>query len=815
MQATFDLTDGKLKLTEILEERPADSQHWNEAQNRFQFIDRLLTECLGWATPDITVEEPDGGNGRIDYLLGLNKAVLEAKRETKRWNLLPKSKPNRLYKIRSQAEVCPNFKAAVLQVIPYCALKGAQVAVICNGPQLAVFLAFGQGQEPLDGYAFIFDGFSSYQKEFPLLWTLLSPEGISENRAQRRLLNRQNIRIPVKASNSISEPRSFRYRSNLQEELRELGSFLLEEIEDNPELRKEFYRNCYVTIEANNRNLLLSKQVITSRYSRVSPDGNRPAALDAAVKAGSISDQAFVGAGSRPIVVIGDVGVGKSSFFENLYLSLEEKERENTIYLTVDLGISATMSNDIKDHVIETIPQLIYDRYEIDIDDADFVEAIYHREIHRFDRGLEGRQKANDPSAYEAGKRAFLLSKVRNRGGHIRQALSHLAAGRKKRVILVIDNADQRTFEVQQDAFLIAQELAAMRTIHVFVAVRPSTFYLSKMSGALSAYQNKILTISPPPADEVIQRRLTFALRVAEGKTGHGALEGIRLNLTSIVLFLKALLRSVRSNERIQQFLGNITGGNTKSVIELITSFVGSPNVEAEKIVDLEQKNGEYIVPFHEFTKHALLGQYRYYNPESSLVACNIFDVSASDPREHFLRPLIVSYCNSSNGNRDNDGYFGGTDIAAEMARLNFGETQIREALKVLARKKLIETPYSHYRELNVDEDDDPFAFAYRATSVGVYHIRFWLGEFSYLDAMAIDTPIFENTARSIVTKLAPSFRISDRFAKSEVFRDYLVEYWQSSEISVNYFDFEAVLASRADEFDRVANIVDALDRRQ
>ena len=808
MQAPFEMTDGRENLRKILDAFPEQSEHWNEAQNRFQFIDRLLTECLGWEQPDLEVEKRDEAGGISDYILGRNKAVLEAKKESLRWNLLPKSNPNRLYKVRSQVENCKEFSKCIHQIIPYCAMHGAQLAVVCNGPQLAILLAFGPGHSPLDGYTYIFNGFESYLREFPTLWNLLSPEAIAENRAQRGLSDRQNIRIPTKASDHIPEPRNFRYRSELQQELQHLGSFLLEEIEDNPDLRPEFYRECYVPIEANNRNLLLSKQAIASRYDRVPDDGAKPSALDAISKSGKISNQAFVGAGSRPIVVIGDVGVGKSSFFENLRLSMAGTGKDDTIYLNVDLGVSATLTDDIKRHTIETIYEKLYDEYQIDIDDADFVESIYNKELERFDSSLEGRTKDSEPQAYELSRRRFLLAKVQDRPHHIRQSLSHIAAGRKRRVVLIIDNADQRNFEIQQEAFLIAQELAAMRTIFVFVALRPSTFYLSKMSGSLSAYQNKILTISPPPADEVIKRRLTFALRVADGKAAHGALDGIRFNLTSIVLFLTAMLRSIKTNNRIQQFLGNITGGNTKAVIELITSFVGSPNVEAKKIVDLEDQYGDYIVPYHEFTKHALLGQYRYYNPQSSLVACNLFDVSASDQREHFLKSLIVSYCASSNASRDNDGFFSGSDIAAEMSIRGFGQRQVQEALKLLANKKLIETPYSHYRELPVGEEVDPVSFAYRATSVGIYHVRFWVGEFSFLDAMAIDTPIFDPATRAFVAKNAASFDIEHRLRRSEAFRDYLVATWRAADFSVPYFDFEAVLQLRDDEFENVRKVV-------
>jgi hypothetical protein len=374
---------------------------------------------------------------------------------------------------------------------------------------------------------------------------------------------------------------------------------------------------------------------------------------------------------------------------------------------------------------------------------------------------------------------------------------------------LVLDNADQRNFDVQQEAFLIAQELAATRNLLVFVALRPSTFHQSKTTGALSGYQHKVLTISPPPADEVILRRLNFAIQVAEGGVAPAALKGIRLRLGSIGAFLKATLRSIRTSDAIRFFLSNITGGNTRAVIELITGFFGSPNVDSQKIVDIEETQGNYVVPLHEFTKHALLGEYAYFNAQSSLVACNIFDVSAADSREHFLASLIISYLTSNIGVRDNDGFVNGRNIFFEMAKNGFVEDQVANALRRLATKRLIETPHAHYRELQVAETVPPLQFYYRATTVGVYHVRFWTGSFAFLDATSTDTPIFDQGARELVSRYAASFSIGDRYRKAQRFKEYLSEQWSLANIGADYYDFPSLLRVQEDTFSSVKEFID------
>lgn len=810
MQALIEMSEGLENLKRILAELPADSPHWNEAQNRFQFIDRLIFECLGWAHPNVNVEKTDELGGRADYIFGNPaKAILEAKRESAYFDL-PSIGGNLLRKMPSLIMASKTFEAAVKQVIPYCAISGASIAIVCNGPQLAMFQAISPGYQPLDGECYIFNGFDSYVANFAMLWKLMSPEGIAENRAYRELAHHRHPRIPPKASTVIPEPLKYRYRNQFQENLRSLSSLLLEEIEDNPELKADFYKECYIKLEANNRHLLLSRKVIQARYRRAGEVGVAPSAFDeiAVVNGGSLqfSDPSLAAAGSRPIVIIGDVGVGKTSFFENLYESLSISERAQTYFLNLNLGNKATLSSSVKDFLLSEIPRTLKESYALDIYEASFVESIYHRDLLDFDKTTPGRLKETNRAKYDDERISFLIDLTKKTDMHLRASLGHLSRGRGKQIILVLDNADQRSFEVQQETFLIAQEFASTRNLLVFVALRPSTFFLSKTTGALSGYQNKVLTISPPPADEVVQKRLIFAGRVAEGSVAPATLTDIRVHLSSVVAFLNATLRSIRANDQIKTFLSNVTGGNTRSVIELITGFFGSPNVDSQKIVNIEEERGNYRIPLHEFTKHALLGEYAYFNAQSSFVACNLFDIqSVADPREHFLASLIVAYLASSQGVADNDGFVSGRIIGAEVATQGFISDQIAKSLKGLAKRRLIETPHGHYREIHVQDSEDPENFYFRATSIGIYHIRHWAGSFAFLDAMSTDTPIFDEATREDVSKFAASFAISDRYKKTAAFKDYLESQWHAANFTVNYFDFAALLISQEETFQTVA----------
>jgi hypothetical protein len=59
------------------------------------------------------------------------------------------------------------------------------------------------------------NGFDCYIQYFTELWSLLSPDGITENRASRDLALHRNPRIPPKASELIPEPTRFRLSERL------------------------------------------------------------------------------------------------------------------------------------------------------------------------------------------------------------------------------------------------------------------------------------------------------------------------------------------------------------------------------------------------------------------------------------------------------------------------------------------------------------------------------------------------------------------------------------------------------------------------
>lgn len=314
----------------------------------------------------------------------------------------------------------------------------------------------------------------------------------------------------------------------------------------------------------------------------------------------------------------------------------------------------------------------------------------------------------------------------------------------------------------------------------------------------------------PPRPELVLEKRLIFALNMAEGRMPVEALSSVSLNLSDTAKFFKALLNSLRKNPEVAEFLSNITGGNVRSMIDLVTKFIGSPNVDADKIIRIMDESGHYKIPVHEFTKAALLGDYSHYDPRSS-IALNLFDIRFPDKREHFLSPLILGYLNYDASHRGGDGFVATKQLHKEMHGRGFASEQIEGALRRLTNKKLIETSLRVTFEESTGKDlEGELPELFRITTIGAYHLSRWCGTFAYLDAMFFDTPIFEESIVIQYGKNFESFAITERYQRTQAFKRYLTEVWDTLGIDVPYFNWHTTVQQGQSTFDSVAAYIDS-----
>lgn len=814
LRSEVSLLDGQRHLQLLLKDLPPNLNDWNEATTRLHFIDKFLTKCLGWPrTPTKFRVETHTDGEFSDYVLGEPEAVIwEAKRAGAYFDFPADSDQRLVVPIQEIFRISKTAEEAMRQAQSYCNDSGVEFAVVSNGHQIIAFIAVRLGHSWLKGKALVLRNIDRICVEFPTIWQCLSPDGIFEKRLLSLLTSGTTKSIPRKLSSDLIHFPTFRYASELQANLRSLGELLLQDVVGVDSVRKQFYQECYCDTGALSRDTLINVQLLRARYAALFSKSEQAPILEPAAQGHSVpelSKQIMTEALSgRPIVLLGDVGVGKTSFLEQLMYIRAPKEFERSVCIYLDLGSKAALEHDIKKFVLDDIERQLFTNYKVDIFEHNFVRGVYDSEIKRFRSSFKAHIYKSNKTKLDEQLMARLDELVNARAEHLRRSIEHVALARRYQVIIILDNADQRAIDVQQSAFLIAQEFAKTWNALVFISVRPQTFFQSKRSGVLAAYPHKVFTILPPRPELVIEKRLIFALNVAEGRVSPDVLQGVRLNLGNIATFLRALIFSLEKNRDLTEILANITAGNIRATIEFITRFIGSPNVEAKKIVEIHEKTHNYIIPIHEFSKAAILGDYSHFYADSSL-AINLFDVQSADRNEHFLALMVIAFLISTVSEKNNDGFIRTFSIHRELQSWSYLPEQINKTLRNLTNKRLIETT----ERVTFEEDltgligDIPEGF--RITSIGAYHIHRWAGDFSYLDAMVFDTPIFDPDFKNSLYPRLESFDITDRYNRTLSFRNYLTNVWDSANLKPSYLDWQDVVGRGQKSFDRVRTAIE------
>ncbi|WP_275922563.1 hypothetical protein [Burkholderia sola] len=810
-----DLAAGEEALALLLKDTKDGIADLNEADTRHRFIDRLIHECLGWDRAETHLERRYNGE-YSDYELGKPpQIVIEAKRAGKYFDIPAEVNGGIIRSIRSLTLMSSEFQAAFSQAQKYCSDRGIQIAVVTNGTQLVVFLGVrNDGIPPAEGKCLLFNGVNQLQRNFPRLWQAISPNAENRKILLNDLSSSMPTGVPVRLSSYLPGYPSFRYPSASQQSLRTLSDLLIEDAPNTPAVRKRFYEECYCENGALARDAMVGKSILSARYAAMfhpTEEGPTLQSLRGSPddKFGMSAEVVAEALGRRPIVIIGDVGVGKTSFVRNLIYVKAADEMENSIFLYIDLGRQANLGQNLYQFFIEEIERQLLEDHDVDLYEDAFVRGVYHGDLQRFEKGIYGRLKESAPEKFIEKQIEHLDGLTRDKVSHLQRCINHLSKGRRKQVVICIDNADQRKLDDQQQAFLAAQEFAAEWLALVLISIRPQTYFASKSSGSISAYPQRILTISPPRVDLVLQKRLKFSLDLAEGRLPLERLANITLKLDSLALFLKALLFSLKTNRDISELLSNITGGNIREALELIKGFIGSSNVDSDKIIEIMRSDGEYLIPLHEFTKQALLGEYSHYDSRSSM-AYNLFDIRYPDEREHFLSCFIVAFLNSDAPSKTTEGFVSTPAILTEMQRYGYVGDQIEHALRRLTNKKLIETTERITFDEGLQGLIGEMPLAFRVTTIGVYHIHRWSASFGYLDAMLFDTPILDDETRKPMMGDIASFDIRHRYDRTMRFMSYLNHCWAKFKERPIYFDWIGVQKGGAQTFHSVERAIAA-----
>ena len=797
----------KEKLSYLFDWYKENKGNRNEATTRLHLIDTIFFECLGWdrKADCITEERFEGKYTDYTFHAPHRLLILEAKKEGTYFDI-PDDYSNGKYKIKTLKEDVPNLREAVDQVADYCQKRGVPLAAISNGHQMVAFIGSRQdGQAPDEGKAIVFESFEILVNKFRLLWDCLSKPGAQSSNLQRNLSGFDSPYIPRKLSQSISLYPGIKNRNILQTDLQILADLVFEDIISATDLEKAFLDKCYCQIGALSQYALISKSLLENRYEALFKNiKKQPKLIPATNKKGLSKDLIAEGFSRRPVLILGDVGVGKTIFFKH-FIKVEAKEIfENAILIYIDFGSKAAFAKDIRDFVLEEIERQLRKFQGIDIMEDSFVRGIYHGEIKRFGTGIYGELRESSPDEYRAKEIKFLEEKINDKEQHLISSLDHISKGRKQQVVIFLDNSDQRSDKVQQHVFIISESIAETWPATIFLALRPETFHRSKKLGSMSAYHLKAFTISPPRIDKVLEKRLLFAEEITSGKIPISSLPSeISINFEKVGAFLKIIQQSLDRSDEIVECIDNLAGGNVRMALEFIKKLIGSGHIDTKKILDIYSKSGSYYIRLHEFLRTIIFGDNIYFDPYSSPVI-NLFDVITDDAKEHFLSCAVLQLIESEGVKGKKHGFVREKLIYDFFQSAGFSIPQLSNSLSYLCEAKLLETA-GRIKPL----EEDISSNAVRLTTIGAYHLQRLPYMFLYYDAIVTDVPILDREYREQITDVHDIF---DRLERGNSFLSYLnmcAQQYLPKKLNVSWNEMHKSAVNN------IRNISEVLDKAQ
>lgn len=742
-----------------------DSETWTESDTRSKLIDTLLIDCLGWREEHIRRELSAEGL-RLDYRLALPQPalVIEAKRASFDLKVTRRTDARRI-RLDRLIENTPSTHESLNQVAQYAWTWGCPLAVLTNGRTYILFIAVRTDGTPWrEGDAVVIHDIFDPSFDFASLWDLLSRDALLERRPNRALLDDPTSVEPVSVVSTYDFPEAVLPGNPLGLALEPLLRSVFTDVTDRAS--REVLEHCYV--------LPGETRLRDEEFEALLLD-TPPAYIGSFLSLDSKNAynqfrtrlKELFGRDSlaQTLLVVGGVGVGKTMFLQRYFGRPGEPEHADSATIPLFIDFRAPTELDptrVPDFVFESLREQILqldaqcsgddaDGRGLDLTSYDGLRQVFRSEELRYARGPKARLRESAPPEYELGLIELLEDLQKRPDLFVPNAIRTIQSRYHRRVCVVLDNADQCAPEYQAAVYLFARALEAKAQCLVVVALREEWYWhFGKAGGPLSAYHDIVFHVPAPRTRDVLQKRLDYAIGVAEKSgppTASVQIAGnIHLEAQHLVEYLRACRMAFFEDDAISLFFECMSNGNIRRGLEIFLDYVRSGHTRVEEYLRAFGAGRKYVLLFHQVFKPVACGSYAYYAQVRSKVP-NVF---VPDPTEGAGRRLHLSRlyqllfldaraCAATSAGR---GFVPMGACIELLRRLGHSESGATELLRSLVAGELIESDVRLVRDLR--------HWSYlRITAFGRYMCRDLVGRVAYLEATMLDTPMEDAAVRA------------------------------------------------------------------
>ncbi len=746
-----------------------------EQDTRLKVIDPILTQVLGWPLGEISTEDK-AGNGFVDYKLTVNgfaRLILEAKRDGKDLGIERQSS-GRAFKLNGPVFSSPDVKQGIEQATKYCGQKNSELACVSNGREWVVFRGsrLGDGQDTMEGVAFVFSSLAAVTDSFKLFFDLLSYDSISKfqyrayfQEAEGKPIRRFEFKRPLRSP----ESRKLLMHDRLSGDLdRVMTTFFRRLSGDNdPDLLTE----CFVVTR--------ESEIADRTLARISEDlAGRIRDLDTqdADELTELIQRVKKTQRNEFVLLIGTKGAGKSTFIDRFFKNvLPERILRDCIICKVNLGDNEGDENALfewlNQRLLETLENAIFGNENPTFRD---IQGMFFDDYRRWSKGTLRHLYERDRDGFriEFGKHVERRREERP-NEYIQRLLSHIGTIRKKLPCIIFDNADHFTIEFQEKVFQYARSLYERVLCLVIMPITDRTSWHMSREDALRSFENETLFLPTPSPKRVLERRITFIEnKIREEKKEPGRRyfvgRGIHLSLEDLGKFSSVLQSVFLKTGSVSRWIGSLANGDIRQCLELAKEVSTSPHIGVEELLKLYVDESSFYTPVWKIRNAIIKGKYDIFPAGDNRFVQNIYwldDETESSPLLG-LRLLHLLRDRRRSGKGDNF-------ITVNQTLEYFRAMQIEPAIIMAWLNRMLEAGLC----LSYDPTITSIRFVQKIelAPAGSQHLWWGTREPDYLQAMMEVTPIVERDVYSNLEELRRQPRKKVWRREIEQFLEYLI----------------------------------------
>lgn len=759
------------------------SRSKNEAETRHKIIDFVVHDFLSWPKNRVAVEEYINP-GYADYILkkesGDDLLFIEAKKEGVYFELplaylsTETSSYISIKKLISDG----NIGKAIRQVRNYCFDTGCEYAAITNGHEWIFFKTFERGKRWDDLQAFVVRNLRFFVDEYTKAINAFSFTAITENASLSSLLTTfkpkdRSIFYPKEKILTYSHPIT---SNRLASTLRPLANNYFGVISDDD---ADFMDKCYVSQREYKATFdgmqTLLHDSLTPYFEEYGvqqlEDSGKGGQLG-----GRLTKNLKKGRQGEVLVLFGGKGAGKSTFIKRLLHHNQPRWlRDHAVVSIIDLLKVPDNKEVIRDHIWRSLVSSLDKDRILDSDRAQVLSRLFSD---KYEIAKKQNLAGLDPlsEAYNL-KLNDLISSWKEDYIYCAKRLVDYWGGISKGAIVVVDNTDQYSSEMQDYCFTSAQEISSELECVVLISMREERFYDSKIHGVLDAFQNSGFHISSPNSAEVFRKRLNYTIdllnndRRREEKIGH-----IDFDLARDCKVYLNIMHGEFSNHQspLTSFLRACSHGDTRLSLDLFSSFLLSGYTNVDEMISV----GRWEFQIHQVIKPVMI-PYRYFYDESLSDIPNIYQLRSNRHASHFTGLRILRKI-SKGSDKTSPSYHSIAELKLYFAEVFNMVDDFEKNVDILLKHSFIE---SNNRLDSYSNEVDSI----KVTNYGLYMIDELAFYFTYLDLTCTDCGMYvEKTSNylceaarkeySLFSKGDRLERVKVRLERAEHFIEYLRE---------------------------------------